>query len=346
MQNKNGKKNPTIIDIAKLSGYSKSTVSNVLRNEPFVKKSTKNKILKIINDIGYKPNEIARSLVLKKTSSFIGLIISDTTNPFFSEVTSGVEAEAKKNNHSIILCNTNYIEEEEKKYIDILIRNRVSGIILATATRNDKNVRYLLEIGYPLVLIAREVENTEANLVSVDNYQSAKMAVNYLIQKGHKSIAHFTVNEEVLGLIRRIDGYKSSLKDNKITINESFILKNEMSIEGGYESAEKLLKLDKKPTAIFAADDTVAIGAMDCLFEKGYRIPDDFSIIGYDNIKLAGLKLINLTTIDQPKYEMGVKAVQILFDKIKKGYNNVPAKYILESRIIERGSVADLKNRL
>lgn len=337
-------KKPTIIDIARISGYSKSTVSKVLRNEPYVKKSTKKKILKEIKKVGYQPDEIARSLVLKKPSNFIGLIISDTSNPFFAEVVSGVEAEAKKRDCNVILCNTNYIETEEARYIDMLLRNRAIGILLATATINDYNVKHLIKINYPLVLIARGVKSVKTDIVSIDNFEVAKTAVNYLIQKGHRKIAHFTVTEKVLSLIQRLEGYKSALKSNNIKMDYNLIFRNEMSIEGGYKSASELLKLKEKPTAIFAADDLVAIGAMNFFLEKNKKIPEDISIIGFDNIKFSGIRQINLTTVNQPKFEMGEKSVKILFKKINGGSNYKPINYILKTKIIERGTVLDLRH--
>jgi LacI family transcriptional regulator len=335
----------TIIDISKASGFSKSTVSKVLRNEPFVKNSTKEKILGIIKELGYQPDEIARSLVTGKTINFIGLIISDITNPFFSEVALGVEAGAKKRNCNMILCNTNYDEVEEEKYINILIRNRAVGILLATPKIDDKNIRHLLEINYPFVLITRKVKGIKTNIVTIDHFKSAKMAVNYLIQKGHRKIAHFSGKERVYGIIKRSEGYKAALIENNIKINNKLIFKNAISIEGGYKSAKELLKMNERPTAIFATEDLVAIGAMECLRDNGYKIPEDFSIVGYDNIKITALKSINLTTVNQPKFELGVKSVEILYRQIESGPGFKPITCFLESNIVERGSVLTLNNR-
>ena len=338
----------TIVQIAKESGFSKSTVSKVIRNEPYVGASTKEKILKVMKKYNYHPDEIARSLVTKKAINFIGLIISDITNPFFSEVALGVEEEAKKRKCQVILCNTNYDEEEEKKYIDILIRNRAIGILLATPKIDDKNIETLLDLGYPFVLITRKVRGLKTNLVSVDHYKSSKMAVNYLIQKGHKKIAHFTGNEKTYGVIQRLNGYKSALNENNIEVNNNFIFKNTPSIEGGYECAKQLLETDEKFTAIFATGDLVAIGAMEYLKKNGYRIPEDYSIIGYDNIYIGALESINLTTVHQPKFELGAKAVEILYKEIDNNTatNSAPKPSVvkLDSYIVERGSVLDLNN--
>jgi LacI family transcriptional regulator len=335
-------KKSTIIDISKASGFSKSTVSKVLRNEPFVKHSTKEKILGIIKKLGYQPDEIARSLVTGKTINSIGLIISDITNPFFPDVALGVEAEAKKRNCNMILCNADYDEAEEEKYINILIRNRVVGILLATPKLKDKNINHLLEINYPFVLITRKVKGLKTNIVTVNHFKASKMAVNYLIQKGHRKIAHFSGKERFYGMIKRSEGYKAALKENNIEINNKLIIKNAISIEGGYKSAEELLKMNEKPTAIFATEDLIAIGAMECLVDNGYKVPEDISIIGYDNIKITALKSINLTTVNQPKFDIGVKSVEILYRQIESGPGFKPVTCFMESYIVERGSVLNL----
>ncbi|MBA7548986.1 HTH-type transcriptional regulator DegA [subsurface metagenome] len=337
------KKKYTIVNIANLSGFSKATVSKVIRNKPYVKKSTKEKIQNIIKEIGYHPDEIARSLVSKKNMNFIGLIISDINNSFFSEVALGVESEAKKRGYNVILCNTNYLEEEEKKYIDILIRNRATGLLLATPTLDDNNIKELLARKYPFVLITRKIKGLDSNIVSVNHYKSAKMAVNYLIKKGHKKIAHFTVEENTIGVVNRLKGYEAALKENDIKFNKNFIFKNRISkIECGYKLAQKLLASADRPTAIFASDDLLAIGALDCFLEKGYKVPDDLSIIGYDNIKITSLKSINLTTVNQPKFEMGVKSVEILFEQINGKEDFKAIKYYFKAKIVERGSVLDI----
>lgn len=337
------KKKYTIVNIANLSGFSKATVSKVIRNKPYVKKSTKEKIQNIIKEIGYHPDEIARSLVSKKNMNFIGLIISDINNSFFSEVALGVESEAKKRGYNVILCNTNYLEEEEKKYIDILIRNRATGLLLATPTLDDNNIKELMARKYPFVLITRKIKGLDSNIVSVNHYKSAKMAVNYLIKKGHKKIAHFTVEENTIGVVNRLKGYEAALKENDIKFNKNFIFKNRISkIECGYKLAQKLLASADRPTAIFASDDLLAIGALDCFLEKGYKVPDDLSIIGYDNIKITSLKSINLTTVNQPKFEMGVKSVEILFEQINGKEDFKAIKYYFKAKIVERGSVLDI----
>lgn len=333
------KNKPTILDIETLSGFSKSTISKVIRKEPFVKKTTRDKILKIIKEVGYQPDEIARSLVQKKAMNFVGIVVSDISNPFFSEIVLSITEEVKKHNCEVILCNTNYSVEEEKRYIDILLRNRALGIMLATPTIDDKNLFILVEKKYPFVLITREVKKVKSNVVTVDHFKSAKMAVNYLVDKGHKKIAHFTGHEKISGVISRMKGYEEALMENSLEVEDKMIFYHGISsFKAGYKAAEELINTKVRATAIFASDDLVAIGAMDFFKEKNIKVPEDISIMGYDNIEMSSLNLINLTTIDQPKTKIGKLSTEVLFKQLEDNKLE-PKKYIIDSKIIERGSV-------
>ena len=332
----------TIIDIARLTGFSKSTVSKVLRNESYVSKKTKDKIIKIIKETGFFPNEVARKLVTGKPLDSIGLIVSDISNPFFSEIASGAEMEAKKNSISIIFLNTNYDKDLERRDIDILIKNRVMGILLATPTTKDGNVLYLEEIGFPYVLLTRKVSGLNSNIVSVDHFKASKNAVEYLVKKGHERIAHFSSNEKVYGIIQREKGYLDALKKNGISINKELILYTDLTIDGGYNVARDLINKRKelRPTAIFCTNDMIAIGALEFFNQVGIKVPENMSVIGYDDIPYSSLRMINLTTVKQPMIEMGIKAVQLLL-KIINANNPKPIQYILKSKLVERGTVSD-----
>ena len=340
-----GKNNKiTILDIAKLTGFSKSTVSKVLRNERYVSNKTKDYIIEKIKETEYIPNEFARKLVTGKPLDTIGLIVSDIINPYFSEISLGVEIEAIKNNIGVILLNTNYNMDLEKRGIDILLKNRVMGILLSTPTTKDENVFYLEKRRLPYVLITRKVSGLESNLVTVDHLKSSKMAVNYLIKKGHKRIAHISSYEEIYGILKRKEGYIKSLNQNGIKIDRNLIFYTDLTIDGGYKAARELVnkKYISKPSAIFCTNDMIAIGALEFFNENSIKVPEDISIIGYDDILYSSLKMINLTTIKQPKIEMGRKAVQILLKNINTN-NFKPIQCILEASLIERGTVLELR---
>lgn len=339
------KKRITIIDIAKNTGFSKSTVSKVLRNEPFVKESTKEKIEKAIKKFKYHPDEIARSLVKKTGTNFIGLIISDITNYFYSEFVRHVEEATKKRNCNIILCNTNYEEQEEKKYIDILISKRAMGIILATSTVDDKNIRFLINEEFPFIVFGSKWKKINADVITIDNFKSAKMAVNYLISKGHNKIAHFLGPKNSNSGQERLKGYLKGLEENNIEINKKYIFETEGTSKGGYEATKKLLNLSSKPTAIFAYNDFVAIGIMELLKEELLEVPKDYSIIGFDDIQLSSLKMIDLTTIKQPILKQATEIIRVLFKRIETGPTSKVDKIIFSTEIIERSSVLN-RNRI
>jgi len=339
------KKRITIIDIAKDTGFSKSTVSKVLRNESFVKESTKEKIEKSIKKLKYHPDEIARSLVKKTGTNFIGLIISDITNYFYTELVRHVEEAAKKRNCNIILCNTNYEEEEEKEYINILINKRAMGIILATSTVEDKNIKFLINEEFPFIVFGNKWKKINADVITIDNFKSAKIAVNYLIAKGHYKIAHFAGPQNSSSGQERLKGYLKGLEDSYIEVNKKYIFETEGTSKGGYEATKKLLELLNKPTAIFAYNDFVAIGIMELLKERSLEVPNDYSIIGFDDIKLSSLKMIDLTTIKQPITEEASEIIRVLFKRIETGPTGKTDKIIFDTEIIERSSVLD-KNKV
>ena len=336
------KKKYTILDIARLSGFSKSTVSKVLRNELTVKDSTRKKIEKIISKTGYRPDEIARYMVTKKNVKFIGLLVSNIENPVYAEIALGVENEARKKGYNVVLCDSKSFEEE-KNYINVLLNNRAPGVVLMTASFDDSNVKYLSKINYPYVLINGKVRGIKSNEVSVNHLLAAKDAVKLLIEKGHRKIAHFNSPNKGYGLLRRIEGYKMSLKENNIEYDSDLLFRGDQTIDGGFSCAEKLIESGKKPTAIFTSNDLMAIGAMDYFNKNGYRVPGDFSIIGFDNINISSLEAINLTTVNTPKYKLGSEAIRLLFKRIENGSDFISQNYDFKTEIVIRKSIRELR---
>lgn len=329
----------TILNIAEESGFSKSTVSKVLRKEPFVKKSTEQKILKIIEKIGYRPDEIARSLVMKRNLKHIGLIVPDLANPSYIDLSSIIEEECNKRDYSISISRTGFSEETEKKYIEIFMQNRASGIIIATPVSRSNYLNYLANTKFPFVITYRIINNLKVDMVSLQYIKAAKDAINYLIKKNHKRIAFFTGKEKFYGKGRRLAGYKAALKDNNINVDEEIILKDNTTIEGGYNAAKEFLKLRQRPSAIVAHNDYMAIGALEYFYEKNIKVPEEISIMGFDNIKMSSLKFINLTTVNLPFYEIGKKTSELLFSQIESKKNISAHKYLFDFTIIERGTV-------
>jgi DNA-binding LacI/PurR family transcriptional regulator len=264
-------------------------------------------------------------------------LIPDITNPFFAEIARGAEDAANVNGFNIILCNTDDKLKKERTYLDILKEKRVDGLILGTAHIKDKSILELEKNNFPYILVSRNIEGLDKNCIIVDDVAGGIMATEYLIKLGYREIAHITGPLKVRGSINRLEGYKFALKKHKIEYKEELIEEGDFRINGGYQAMKKFLKLSKPPTAIFAANDLLALGAMQAIQKRKYHIPKDFCIIGFDDIRLASFVYPTLTTIRQPMLEMGVLAVKMLLRIIEKGEFD-QRKIVLKSKLIIRES--------
>jgi len=328
--------NTTIKDVAKLAEVHPSTVSRVINNDPRISEKTKDKVLLIIKKLGYTPNAIARGLKTKRTFT-LGMLIPDITNPFFAEIARGVEDAANKNNFNVILCNTDDKLKKEKTYLEILREKRVDGLILGTAHIRDKSILELEKIKFPYMLVSRNIEGLDKNCIIVDDVEGGMMATEYLIKLGHRRIAHITGPIKTRSALNRLKGYQLAFKKHKIEYNDELVGEGDFRIKGGYQAMKKFLKLPEPPTAIFAANDLLALGAMQAIQKKKYHIPEDFCIIGFNDISLASFVYPPLTTIRQPMQEMGALAVKMLLKIIEDGEFN-QKKVTLKPKLIIRES--------
>lgn len=329
----------TIRDVAKEAGVAPSTVSYVLNDTKPVKEETRLKVLEAIDKLNYMPSAIARSLKTKTTST-IGLIIPDISNPFFSEITKGIEDVANESGYTVFICNTYENREKEEEYLKTLIQKEADGLIYvgAGSFRNE-----LLEKGsLPIVIVDRKINKEMDNYgdVLVDNEGGAYDATSYFIKKGHKDITLLSGPLDISTYNERLSGYKRALIENNIKFSEKLvyqILQKHININGGYEVMEKIIKDRKVTEAIFATNDLIAIGAIKSLQENGFHIPRDVKIIGFDDIYPSSLITPALTTVAQPKYEMGARAMKMLYDLMNNS-NKAKTTIILDTDIVIRGS--------
>jgi LacI family transcriptional regulator len=328
--------NPTIKDVANLAGVHPSTVSRVINNDSRISEKTKNKVLLIIKKLGYTPNAIARGLKTKRTNT-LGMLIPDITNPFFAEIARGVEDAANKNNFNVILCNTDDKLKKERTYLEILRGKRVDGLILGTAHIRDKSILELEKKKFPYILVSRNIEGLDKNCVIVDDVAGGIIVTEYLIKLGHRRIAHITGPLKTRSALNRLKGYKLALKKYEIEYRDELAGQGDFRIKGGYQVMKRFLKLPEPPTAIFAANDLLALGAIQVIQKKKYHIPEDFCIIGFDDIRLASFVYPPLTTIRQPMLEMGAIAVKMLLKIIEEGEFN-QRKIVLKPKLIIRES--------
>lgn len=328
--------NPTIRDVAELAEVHPSTVSRVINGDSRISEKTKNKVLLIIKKLGYTPNAIARGLKTKRTYT-LGMLIPDITNPFFAELARGVEDAANENGFNIILCNSDDKLKKERTYLNILKEKRVDGLILGTAHTRDKSILKLEKNNFPYILVSRNIEGLDKNCIIIDDVAGGMMATEYLIKLGHHRIAHITGPLKTRSALNRLKGYQLALKKHKIEYNDELVGEGDFRIKGGYQVMKRFLKLAKLPTAIFAANDLLALGAMQAIQKKNSHIPEDFSVIGFNDIELASFVYPPLTTIRQPMQKMGALAVKMLLKIIKEGEFN-QKKVMLKPKLIIRES--------
>ncbi len=333
----------TIKDVAQKAKVSVATVSRVLNNKPDVSNETKEKIINLIDKLGYNPNSMARGLVLQKTYT-IGLVIPDICNPFFPDIARAVEDTARKMGYTVIFYNTDNHEDEEKKAVEVLMARQVDGLIVSLSI-NEANKQIIGELkkkDFPLVQIDRKIFETNYTSITIDNMLSAYKATSHLIDLGHTRIVHITGDMHTQTGQERLEGYKKALKDNEIVVRNDYILQGDYNQKYSQEALRKLIKSSIRPTAIFAAYDLMAVGTYKLIRDCGLTIPGDISIVGHDNIELASLVTPSLTTMSQPKYQMGQLATKFLVKEIEgKVFNK--GDFVLDTEIIKRKSTKSIK---
>lgn len=307
----------TIKQIARLANVSDSTVSRVLNNQPDVNEKTRQRIQEIVKRVGYRPDAIARSLVTGQSKT-LAFVTEDIRNPFFAEVARGLEDAAAEYGYQIIYCSTDSNVDKEKMYIDMLLAYRVAGIVFTSFSGNQAIINEIIKCNIPYVFVNRYYNETPGDCVLIDNYRGGYLATQHLIKLGHKRIVHLGGGSVSFTRLERKRGYKQALKDAGIKYNEKLVktIKGTLKYNTGYEITKEILK-EEKFTAIFALNDLIALGAWAACLEEGKKIPENIAIVGFDNIDFTAFPTVALTTINQPKYEMGHKCMEILKERIE-----------------------------
>jgi LacI family transcriptional regulator len=329
----------TIKDIAERAGVSIATVSYVINESRPVSPELTARVVEAIEELGYSPNEIARSLRQKRTNT-IGLVVPDNSNPFFAELAKGVEDAGFGSEYSVILCNSNYMPERELAYLNVLQSKRVDGIIFIATTTQMELIKPLVNRNIPAVIFYRDIDGIDADVLRIDNYKVGHIATSYLIELGHREIACIRPPSDDTPTCERVVGFERALEESGLTRREDLMPRGDYRIGGGKEAAQQMLKSGYAFSAVFACNDAMAIGAMRALREAGLRIPEDVSIVGVDDIQLASFSEPPLTTVAQPKYEAGLRAVELLIDRIERRYNQGPRQIVLELKLVVRQSCA------
>lgn len=326
----------TIKDIARAVGVSASTVSRALSDSPLVNQETRMAVLQTAKELGYERNELARALV-KGASGAIGLIVPDITNPFFSDVARGVSDIADRAGYGVILCNTDGRVDRELSYVRLMRRKRVDGLLVCSATLDAPFVQDLTAAGTPFVLVSRMSADPDVPYIITDDRAGARLAVEHLVDLGHRRIGFIGGPENVQASRDRMSTYHDVLTEHAISAQREWSHHADFTQAAGRQAGQQILSLADRPTAIFAANDVTALGVLEVAEGLGLRIPEDLSLVGYDDISYASLPRIQLTTVAQPAIEMGQIAADWLFSRI--GSDDVPPlQRVLNPRLVVRST--------
>ena len=326
---------PTIIDVAARAGVSKSLVSLVMRGASNVSDAKRQLVLEAAAQLGYRPNAVARSLVRRRTNLF-GIVLSDLHNPFFTEVIDGVQAEAEAHGYRPIISTADRRPSAERRALDTLLELRVDGMILASPMLEmDAILTASREL--PVVMVARRSHVARVDSVSNDDPTGAALVVEHLVSLGHTRIAHIDGGGGA-GAAERRRGYERAMQRRGLV---PLVVPGTYTDEGGRQGLVTLLESGPLPSAIFVANDLAALGALSVLAERGIRVPEDVSLVGYDNTALAAVRHINLTTVDQPRPDMGRTAVRLLLERLSGERDSAHAQHILiPPTLVVRGTTA------
>lgn len=292
---------------------------------------------KVIDEKGYTPSAIARSLVLKRTN-LIGVMVPDITNSFSSTIISSIEEFANQNNFNIMIFNIAENPKKELKYLKIIKEMRLDGVIIANEKITDSIQNTLYDLDIPIVFVTVKPDDIMFTTITVDNYQAAYDATSYLINMGHRKIAFIggDLQDTTTGKAR-YDGFKKALEERSLPISEDFVKFGNYKMKDGYEKMSEIIKCDPLPTAVFTASDDMAVGALNCILDGGLKVPDDISIIGFDDSKITTIVRPTLTTVRQPIREMGVLSVKTLINQINEEETLVN-QIVVKHELIERES--------
>lgn len=329
----------TMKDVAQRAGVSPSTVSHVINETRFVSQQLRDRVLHAMSELNYQPSAVARSLRTKRTQ-VVALVIPDITNPYFPEVARGVQDVAEENEYSVILCNTDRVRGRELRFLKALRGQWVDGLILNPSEVTSGDLQDLQDAQIPVVLIGSQIDHPDLDVVMVNNVQGAYDAVSHLIDLGHRRIGLVGGQRAASSGEQRFQGYIRALADHDIPVDEEIITEGRFTREGGYESMKRLLALQSPPTAVFASSDVMAIGALMAIQEQGLQVPNDVSLVGFDDIAEASTTTPKLTTVSQPKYQTGEVAAQLLFDRVEGASPGERQKIVLSHQLVIRDSTA------
>lgn len=332
----------TIKDVAKKANVSIATVSAVINSNKFVSEGLKERVELAVQELGYRPNKVARSLK-KKETYLIGVVVTEITNPFYPLMLKGVEDIALSNKYNLMLCTTGDNQDKEYELVQSIVDQGVDGVVLATVDKgNSKSIKILENESVPHVLINRAPYDYKGNYVRINSYSVGEMATEFLIKNGHEDIAF--IGGDRLNSWEREKGYKDTLIKHGIKPKNNRIIRSDYDIDSAYSDIQKFIESEDLPTAIFAASDIMAFGTIKAILDMGYNIPEDISVIGSDNITFSEDFRIPLTTVDAQAYEIGKSGCEMLISLLNNKDGGKGQKRLIEPKVVIRKSCRSLTN--
>lgn len=327
----------TIREVAKRAGVAPITVSRVLNKSGYFSQEIKDRVEAAAAELHYVPNMLARSLRSNRTQT-LGLVLSDITNPFWTTVARGVEDAASQQGFNVILCNTDEKESKQAEYLAVLLRKRVDGILLVPARSTPEAVKTIQKQGVQVVVMDRRVPGAEVDVVRGSSTQGAAELVDYLLRLGHRRIAILSGPENVSTAEERVNGCKQAFKAAHAPETDMKVIYGEFTIESGYAMAQQAVALTPRPTALFAANNFIAIGTLKALHDLGLRVPEDVSIVSFDDLPISLVVEPFLTVSAQPAYQMGQRATELLLQRIFAPETTSGQEVVLPTQLIVRQS--------
>ncbi|MCC7354566.1 MAG: LacI family DNA-binding transcriptional regulator [Anaerolineae bacterium] len=327
---------PSIGDVAERASVSKTTVSHVINNTRFVSEETKQRVMEAISELGYRPSIAARSLTTNRTGT-IGILISDAANQFFGDLLRGVEDVLGPGSYSLIVCNTDEILEREAHYLDLLLRQRVEGIIAAAASQRWAVLTQAEAQHTPIVFVDRSFEGMEGPFIHVDNEGGAYLGTRHLIECGHRRLGIVAGFQRLSTMRERSAGFRRALQENNLSLPEEWIVTCPLGIEAGREATRQILSLPEHPTALFLNNNLLSLGALLAIRDLGLRCPQDISLVGFDDHPWAAVSDPPLTVVRQPNRRLGQVAAEILLN-VMNGKGSANALAPLPCELIIRKS--------
>ncbi|MEA4910414.1 MAG: LacI family DNA-binding transcriptional regulator [Anaerolineaceae bacterium] len=330
----------TIKDVADRAGVSITTVSHVINKTRFVSDELRDRVQRAMDELGYRPNNLARSLRMGATRS-IGLVVPDNSNPFFAEIARYIEDIGFTNGYSVFLCNSDSKVDKELAYINTLIAKMVDGVIFITSASTPEHIQALNAYEIPVVVVDRRVPSALADVVLVNNELGGYLATHCLIKHGHRRIACITGPSALTPSADRVLGFRRAMQEAGLPVNEAWLATGNFRADGGETAMCEILAAPEHPTAVFACNDMMAIGALRMLRGANLKVPEDISVVGYDDIPIAAQISPALTTVAQPVEQMASIATQLLLSRIQneRGIEQTE-QHMLDPRLVLRDSCA------